>query len=123
MISVPAGQTPTFDDIAGRVLLLSSDDDVTAIMLHLPLPSGVDAYRVQRLIDHEKDVEGVNPANIGNIVYGRSSLAPCTALAVVKMIEHVLGVAQGAEHQPRLRGKIAVVVGAGDVVGDRKSVV
>lgn len=116
-IVAPAGQTPTFDDIAGRVLLLSSDDDVTAIMLHLPLPSGVDAYRVQRLIDHEKDVEGVNPANIGNIVYGRSSLAPCTALAVVKMIEHVLGVPQGAEHEPRLRGKIAVVVGAGDVVG------
>lgn len=116
-ILAPEGHLPTFDDIAGRVLLLSSDDDVTAIMLHLPLPAGVDPYRVQRLIAPDKDVEGVNPANIGNIVYGRSSLAPCTALAVVKMIEHVLGVPRGAAHEPRLRGKIAVVVGAGDVVG------
>lgn len=116
-IQAPEGHLPTFDDIAGRVLLLSSDDEVTAIMLHLPLPPGVDPYRIQRLIAADKDVEGVNPANIGNIVYGRSSLAPCTALAVVKMVEHVLGAPQDGVHHPLLRGKIAVVVGAGDVVG------
>lgn len=98
----------TFDDIAGRVLLLNTQDDVTAVMVHLPLPAGVDACRVQSLIAPTKDVEGVNPANIGNIVYGRSSLAPCTALATLKMIEST-GVA--------LRGRRAVVVGAGDVVG------
>ena len=107
-----------FDDVAGRVLLLSADDDVTALMMHLPLPEGVDAYRVQRLIAAEKDVEGVNPANIGNIVYGRSSLAPCTALAVTTMIERVFGgQGDGSPGRPLLRGKVAVVVGAGDVVG------
>lgn len=99
-----------FDDIAGRVLLLSSRKDVSAIMLHMPMPQGVDAYEVQRLIAPEKDVEGVNPANIGNVVYGRSSLAPCTALAVMKMLES-LDLAGG------IAGKRAVVVGAGDVVG------
>lgn len=119
-IVAPSGAT--FDEIAGRILLLSSDDAVGALMLHLPLPEGVDAYRVQRLIAPEKDVEGVNPANIGNIVYGRSSLSPCTALAVIKMIESVLapgrvGVGAGHATDPMLRGKIAVVVGAGDVVG------
>jgi len=97
-----------FDVLAGRVLLLNTREDVTATMLHLPLPTGVEAYDVQRLIAPEKDVEGVNPANIGNIVYGRSSLAPCTALAVIRMIEHV-GV--------QLRGKRAVVIGASDHVG------
>ena len=97
-----------FESIAGRVLLLNHNPDVHAIMVHLPLPDGVDHYRIQSLIAPEKDVEGVNPANIGNIVYGRSSLAPCTALAVVKMIEST-GVA--------LRGKRAVVVGASDHVG------
>ncbi len=107
-------QGAVYDDIAGRILLLSTDDAVTAMMLHLPLPEGVDTHRVQALIHHEKDVEGVNPANIGNIVYGRSSLAPCTALAVVKMLESVHN-ADG--RTPFLRGKMAVVVGAGDVVG------
>lgn len=97
-----------YDDTAGRVLLLNTEERVTAIMLHLPLPESVDPYRVQRLIASEKDVEGVNPANIGNVVYGRSSLAPCTALAVIKMLEST-----GVD----LKGKRAVVVGAGDVVG------
>jgi methylenetetrahydrofolate dehydrogenase (NADP+) / methenyltetrahydrofolate cyclohydrolase len=97
-----------FDDIAGRVLLLNTKEDVSALMLHLPLPDGCEPHRVQRLIAPEKDVEGVNPANIGNIVYGQSSLVPCTALAVLKMIEST-GVP--------LRGKRCVVVGAGDVVG------
>lgn len=97
-----------FDDIAGRVLLLNANDDVSAIMVHMPLPEGLEPYDVQRLIAPEKDIEGVNPANIGNIVYGRSSLAPCTALAAVAMIEST-GVV--------LQGKRAVVVGASNHVG------
>jgi methylenetetrahydrofolate dehydrogenase (NADP+)/methenyltetrahydrofolate cyclohydrolase len=77
-------------------------------MLHLPLPAGVDVERVQSLIAPEKDVEGVNPANIGNVVYGRRSLVPCTALASVEMIEST-----GVE----LRGARCVIVGASNIVG------
>ena len=102
------GQTVGYEEIAGRVLLLNTQEEVTAVMLHMPLPAGVEPYSIQRLIAPEKDVEGVNPANIGNIVYGKSSLAPCTALAVVKMLEHT---------NVPLRGKRVVVVGASDVVG------
>jgi methylenetetrahydrofolate dehydrogenase (NADP+)/methenyltetrahydrofolate cyclohydrolase len=98
----------TYEDIAGRVLLLNTDERVHAIMLHLPLPTGVDTERVQSLIAVDKDVEGVNPANIGNIVYGRRSLVPCTALAVMEMIEWT-----GVE----LRGTKCVCVGASNIVG------
>jgi len=98
----------SYDDVAGRVLLLSNDERVNAIMVHLPLPEGVDADRIQALIDSDKDVEGVNPANIGNIVYGRTSLVPCTSLAVLRMVEST-----GVE----LRGKACVVVGASNIVG------
>ena len=56
------------DDIAARVRQLNDDADVHAIMVHLPLPAGVDTEAIQSLISPEKDVEGVNPANIGNIV-------------------------------------------------------
>jgi methylenetetrahydrofolate dehydrogenase (NADP+) / methenyltetrahydrofolate cyclohydrolase len=97
-----------YDDIAGRILLLNTEDDVRAIMLHLPLPPGVDVERIQSLIAPEKDVEGVNPANIGNVVYGRRSLVPCTALASVEMIEST-----GVE----LRGSRCVIVGASNIVG------
>ncbi|MBL9141495.1 MAG: bifunctional 5,10-methylenetetrahydrofolate dehydrogenase/5,10-methenyltetrahydrofolate cyclohydrolase [Phycisphaerae bacterium] len=97
-----------YEDIAGRVLLLNADEAVHAFMVHLPLPAGVDTERVQALIAPENDVEGVNPANIGNVVYGRRSLMPCTALAVAEMIEST-GIA--------LAGKRCVVVGASNIVG------
>ena len=105
-----------FDDIAGRVLLLNAKDEVSAVMVHLPMPAGVEPFRIQRLIAPEKDVEGVNPANIGNVVYGYSSLVPCTALAVLKMIEST-PIWGGTPGEGGLRGKRVVIVGAGDVVG------
>ncbi len=98
----------SYEDVAGRVLLMNTDEDVRAIMVHMPLPPAINAERVQSLIAPEKDVEGVNPANIGNVVYGRRSLVPCTALATLEMIEHT-GIG--------LRGARAVVVGASNIVG------
>ncbi len=98
----------SYEDVAGRVLLLNSDEAVSAIMVHLPLPAGVPTERVQSLIAPDKDVEGVNPANIGNVVYGRRSLVPCTALAVMEMIEST-----GLD----LPGKRCLVVGASNIVG------
>lgn len=98
----------SFDDIAGRVLDLNQDEAVSAIMVHLPLPEGVDTDGIHSLIDPEKDIEGVNPVNIGRVVYGRRSLVPCTALAVVEMIEST-GIT--------LRGCRCVCVGASNIVG------
>lgn len=103
---LPAGS----DAAAVRALLdrLNNDPTVHAIMVHMPLPGGVDAHAIQSRIDPDKDVEGVNPANIGNVVYGRSMKAPCTALATLRMLEHT-----GED----LRGKRCVVVGASAHVG------
>ncbi len=100
--------TATAKEIGECIQRLNGQSEVKAIMVHLPLPSGVDTERVQGMIDPDKDVEGVNPANIGNVVYGRRSLVPCTALAVVEMIEST-GIT--------LKGKRCVIVGASNIVG------
>ncbi len=94
--------------IAAKIHELNMDPSVHAIMMHMPLPDEVDAYRMQSMIDPDKDVEGVHPANIGNVVYGRSMRAPCTALATLKLIEST-----GED----IKGKRCVVVGASAVVG------
>ena len=87
---------------------LNNDPAFTGIMLHLPLPAHLDATELQYKIDPVKDVEGVNPANIGYVVYGHTRIAPCTALAVIELIEST-GV--------QLRGAEAVVVGASEIAG------
>ena len=87
---------------------LNHDPSVTGIMLHLPLPKHLDATEMQYQIDPIKDVEGVNPANIGYVVYGHTLIAPCTAMAVIELINST-GVA--------LRGAEAVVIGASEIAG------
>jgi methylenetetrahydrofolate dehydrogenase (NADP+)/methenyltetrahydrofolate cyclohydrolase len=94
--------------VAGTIHALSRDPSVSGIMLHLPLPAGMDATELQYQIDPVKDVEGVNPANIGYVVYGHTLIAPCTALAVIELIKST-GVP--------LRGAEAVVVGASEIAG------
>ena len=87
---------------------LNRDPSVSGIMLHLPLPKHLDATEMQYQIDPLKDVEGVNPANIGYVVYGHTLIAPCTALAVLELIKST-GVP--------IRGAEAVVVGASEIAG------
>jgi methylenetetrahydrofolate dehydrogenase (NADP+)/methenyltetrahydrofolate cyclohydrolase len=98
----------THEAVMELVERLNADPSVTAIMVQMPLPESVRTDDIQTLIAPHKDVEGVNPANIGNIVFGRRSLVPCTALAVMEMIEST-GVT--------LRGCRAVCVGASTIVG------
>ena len=87
---------------------LNDDASVTGIMMHLPLPDHLDAPRMQYEIDVVKDVEGVNPANIGYVVYGHTLIAPCTALSVIELIR--------STHR-EIRGAEAVVVGASEIAG------
>lgn len=96
------------EQVGGAIRRLNADERVTGIMMHLPVPKHLDATELQYLIDPVKDVEGVNPANIGYVVYGHTLIAPCTALAVIELIKST-GVP--------LRGAEAVVVGASEIAG------
>ena len=87
---------------------LNNDANVDGLMVHMPLPGGIDARDVRTLIVPAKDVEGVHPAHIGNRVYGRATLAPCTSLAARTLVDAV---------HDDLRGLRAVVIGASDIVG------
>jgi methylenetetrahydrofolate dehydrogenase (NADP+)/methenyltetrahydrofolate cyclohydrolase len=106
LLALPAETTQK--DLKNTIRRLNKDESVTGIMMHLPLPPHIDAARMQYEIDVVKDVEGVNPANIGYVVYGHTLIAPCTALAAIELIKST-----GIE----LRGAEAVVVGASQIAG------
>jgi len=101
-------QDATENELIQFMHTLNNDSSITGIILQLPLPQGIDVRKVQSNIAVEKDVEGVNPANLGWIVYGRPLLAPCTALAVKELIDST-----GVD----LYGKEVVMVGHSDIVG------
>jgi methylenetetrahydrofolate dehydrogenase (NADP+)/methenyltetrahydrofolate cyclohydrolase len=99
--------------LAELIKRLNADPAVTGIMLHLPLPPHLDVAEMQYQIDPVKDVEGVNPANIGYAVYRHTLVAPSTALSAIRLIEST---------KVPLRGAEAVVVGASDIAGKPASI-
>ena len=103
---LPAGSTD--QEVLALLSGLNRDPQVTGVVVNLPLPAHVDAAAVQYGIDPYKDVEGVNPANIGFVFYDCPIIAPCTALAVMEIL---------AEAGCDPRGLHAVVVGQGAIAG------
>ena len=101
-------ETTTQAELAATLDDLNTDPAVTGIILQLPLPPHIEPALAQYRIDPYKDVEGVNPANIGLLFYGEPIIAPCTALAVTELI--------GRSGVPQ-RGADAVVVGQSAIVG------
>jgi methylenetetrahydrofolate dehydrogenase (NADP+) / methenyltetrahydrofolate cyclohydrolase len=87
---------------------MNSNSSITAIILQLPVPKGIDAKRLVNLIAPSKDAEGMTLENLGKIVSGQYRIAPCTAMAVMELLEST-GV--------NLYGKEAVVVGHSEIVG------
>lgn len=98
----------TEEDLIRHIQDLNRDPSVTAVILQMPLPEGINARRVQSSIAPEKDVEGMNLASMGQLVYGNARLAPCTAMAVIELIKST-----GVE----IKGKEVTIVGRSAIVG------
>lgn len=95
-------------EMLAAIQALNVDPRITGIILQRPVPRTLDLEELESTIHHIKDVEGMSSSNIGNIVYGDSSLGPCTSLASVELLRST-GL--------NLRGLEVVVVGHSEIVG------
>jgi methylenetetrahydrofolate dehydrogenase (NADP+)/methenyltetrahydrofolate cyclohydrolase len=95
-------------EMLAAIQALNANPRVTGIILQRPVPRTLDLEELENTIHHSKDVEGMSSLNIGNIVYGDSSLGPCTSLASVELLKST-GL--------NLRGLEVVVVGHSEIVG------
>jgi methylenetetrahydrofolate dehydrogenase (NADP+) / methenyltetrahydrofolate cyclohydrolase len=96
------------DECKARLVHMNDDADVLGVILQRPVPSHIHGRSLASAIHPFKDVEGMNPASIGNIVYNDLALAPCTAAASVELIK-VTGL--------NLHGLEVVMVGHSEIVG------
>jgi len=87
---------------------LNSDKSVNGIIVQMPLPPQIDYKKISQFIFPEKDVEGMHPANIGKILFGKAKILPCTPAAVMELLNSC-----GVD----LYGKEVVVVGHSEIVG------
>ncbi|MBK4217674.1 bifunctional 5,10-methylenetetrahydrofolate dehydrogenase/5,10-methenyltetrahydrofolate cyclohydrolase [Paracoccus caeni] len=98
----------TLEDCKRRIVELNDSPDVLGIILQRPVPSHIHVRSLQSAIHPLKDVEGMNPASIGNIVYNDVALAPCTAAAAVELVKET-----GLD----LKGLEVVMIGHSEIVG------
>ncbi len=100
--------TATHEQAAARIREICAREEVTGLILQLPVPKHLDANELAKVIAPDKNVEGVDPDNLGHLMMKQYRNLPCTARAAVEL---------AAESGIEFAGKHAVVLGRSIIVG------
>jgi len=95
-------------EILGKIEELNNKDNVSGILVQLPLPAHISKEKVVNAIKPSKDVDGFHPINVGNLSLGYKSIIPCTPLGCLLLIKSV---------EKNLTGKHAVIIGRSNLNG------
>jgi methylenetetrahydrofolate dehydrogenase (NADP+)/methenyltetrahydrofolate cyclohydrolase len=101
-------ESTTESELLQLVAQLNADPAVDGILVQLPLPRGIDSFRVIEAIDPAKDVDGFHPVNVGRLSIGLPALVPCTPRGCVMLAKRA---------RADLTGLHAVIVGRSNIVG------
>ncbi len=96
------------ENIMQKIRELNEDEEVSGVMIMHPVPMGVDELAVLEALDPLKDVEGRTPENLGKVLLNVESFAPCTAEAVMELLEF---------YDVNLKGANVTIVGRSTTVG------
>ncbi|KAL5511867.1 ADE3 [Sanghuangporus vaninii] len=111
-VNIPA--ETSVEEVVEQVRLLNEDDEISGILVQLPLGEHVGAdgeRKVTEAVSPEKDVDGFNAYNIGHLASKASDplFSPCTPAGCITLLEST-----GVE----ISGSNAVVLGRSDIVGN-----
>ena len=97
------------DELLAAIKDINANPTVHGCLLFRPLPAGLDEDAVAAALDPAKDVDSMTPASLLTTLSGRGEgFAPCTAEAVLALLDHY-----GVE----LDGAKVAVVGRSLVIG------
>ena len=87
---------------------LNNNDNVSGILVQLPLPAHISKEKIINAIKPSKDVDGFHPINVGNLSSGYKAIVPCTPSGCLLLIKKV---------EKNLTGKHAVIIGRSNLNG------
>lgn len=96
------------EELLKLIAELNEKQDVSGILVQLPLPAHMDEDKVIRAIDPTKDVDGFHPQNVGALVIGQKGFVSCTPAGIIELLKR-----SGVE----IAGKHCVVIGRSNIVG------
>jgi methylenetetrahydrofolate dehydrogenase (NADP+) / methenyltetrahydrofolate cyclohydrolase len=95
-------------DLLLLVKALNANEDVTGILVQLPLPEQIDEDRVIRSIKPIKDVDGFHPFSAGHLLQGSPTFVAATPAGIMEILR---------AYELDLKGARAVVIGRSNIVG------
>ena len=96
-------------EILDKIEELNNDENVTAILVQLPLPEHISKENIMNKISPSKDVDGFTPYNFGKLFSGEiPAVYPCTPKGILLLLD---------EYGIALDGQHVVVVGRSNIVG------
>ena len=96
------------EEVLKKIEDLNNDNDVSGILVQLPLPPQINKEKIINAVSPKKDVDGFHPINVGNLSSGHNALVPCTPLGCLYLIKKV---------EKNLSGKHAVIIGRSNLNG------
>ena len=100
--------TATQAEVLDVIARFNADPAVSAYLVQLPLPSGLDEERALLAVDPAKDVDGLHPVNLGRLVLGTPGPLPCTPSGIVELLH---------AYDVPVEGRHAVIIGRGVTIG------
>ena len=100
--------TVTTEEVLNLIDRLNGDETVHGLFVQLPVPDQVDEKALQRRISPAKDVDGLNPVNVGLLSLGEDCLVPATPSGIIEMLKR--------ENLP-VYGQNVTIVGRSNIVG------
>jgi methylenetetrahydrofolate dehydrogenase (NADP+)/methenyltetrahydrofolate cyclohydrolase len=98
----------TEQKVLDKIKELNNNEDVSGILVQLPLPAQISKEKIINTISPLKDVDGFHPINVGNLASGYKAVVPCTPLGCLLLIKKV---------EKNLSGKHAVILGRSNLNG------
>ena len=86
----------------------NADPKVSAFLVQLPLPAGLDEEQALLAVDPAKDVDGLHPVNLGRLVLGTPGPLPCTPAGIVELLH---------AYDVPVEGRHVVIIGRGVTIG------
>ena len=106
--SIVKSENTTEIELIELISEFNSNDDVDGILVQLPLPKHIRESKVIETINREKDVDGFHPLNVAGLWLNTPHIEPCTPKGIMHLLKE-MGI------DPK--GKRAVVIGRGNIVG------
>ncbi|WP_162979717.1 bifunctional methylenetetrahydrofolate dehydrogenase/methenyltetrahydrofolate cyclohydrolase FolD [Helicobacter pylori] len=86
----------------------NTDQNISGVLVQLPLPRHIDTKMILEAIDPSKDVDGFHPLNIGKLCTQKESFLPATPMGVMRLLEH---------YHIEIKGKDVTIIGASNIIG------